>query len=194
MPTPDPLAQVHELNRLFLRSLQWRDAPALSRCGFPAGAVSALHAADERQLDGLAEFPRALFDLTIEAPDDAAALPMLRAGYTAQQIIELTIVHGAWTIGIDSAYHARLFFGLPTRMVHTLRTTPLSSLPVLALASVVVTCAFPDAEWLWRELLTETRPEVRRRLILIALQPSMDGAAAFDRVAERSRSRGDFRG
>ncbi|MBN1240039.1 MAG: hypothetical protein JXB36_16165 [Gammaproteobacteria bacterium] len=180
---PDSLAQVHELNRLYLRSLQSRKTAELAECGFPAGAVGALRAAGAQLIDALAEFPRALFDLKVSPP--AANAPGPEAGCSAREVLALTIVFCAWNVSRDSAYHARLFFGLPTRAVHTLRTTPLSLVPRLALTSARVDCAFPDSEWLWRELLTERRPEVRRRLILVALQPSADGARALDRVAER---------
>jgi hypothetical protein len=189
---PDPLAQIHELNRLFLRSLQLRDAGGLAACAFPQGAVRALRAASDRQIDGLAEFPRALFDLTLAQQHDRGDAPAQDAGCSARQVLELTIAFCAWNISRDSVYHARLFFGLSTRAVHGLRMTPLSQLPRLALTAVRVDCAFAESEWLWQELLSETRPEVRRRLILVALQPSVDGEAAFDRAAERVRLRHDL--
>jgi ABC-2 type transport system ATP-binding protein len=37
----------------------------------------------------------------------------------------------------------------------------------------LVRAAFDELGWLWRELLTEDRPEYRRRLLLIGLQPDL---------------------
>ena len=101
MPTadtawPDLLAQVHELNRLYLRSLQARNAAELAECGFPGGVVSLLRAAADAQLDAVAEFPRALFDLKVGPAEPAAAVadPLvgdLGSGFTAGQVLELTI-------------------------------------------------------------------------------------------------------
>jgi hypothetical protein len=191
-PSSDSLAQVHELNRLFLKSLQTRDAAALRDSGFPAGAVDTLRLAAPGQIDRLAEFPRALFDLVIEHPEACEADPPADTAYGPQQILELTILFSAWNICRDSVYHARLFFGLTPRAVHTLRTTPLSALPRLGLTAVHVRCAFTGSEWLWRELFTEARPEVMRRLILIALQPALERTGAADRVAEPAQAPRDL--
>jgi hypothetical protein len=37
----------------------------------------------------------------------------------------------------------------------------------------LVHCAFPGRDWLWSELLTDPRPEMRQQLALIALQPGL---------------------
>jgi hypothetical protein len=180
----DSLNQIHELNRLFLKSLQARDAAGLRESGFPVGAFDLLRSTSAEQIGGLAEFPRALFDLAVEG---AADRPPDRPGdvvYSPRKILELTILFCAWNVSRDSVYHARLFFGLAPRAVHTLRTALLTDLPRMALTAIRVECAFADSEWLWRELLTETRPEARRQLILVALQPSVVGPARLDQVAE----------
>jgi hypothetical protein len=36
-----------------------------------------------------------------------------------------------------------------------------------------VHCAFAGRDWLWSELLTDPRPEMRQQLALIALQPGL---------------------
>lgn len=189
----DSLNQIHELNRLFLKSLQARDPAELRDSGFPVDASDLLRRTSPEQIYGLAEFPRALFNLAVDAPADRPAAekgvralfdPLGDAVYSPRQILELTILFCAWTISRDSVYHARLFFGLTPRAVHTLRTALLSDLPCMALTAIRVECAFADSEWLWRELLSETRPEARRQLILVALQPSVVGRARFDQVAE----------
>jgi|SRR5690554_831926 len=186
-PLPaDPLEQIHELNRLFLRSLQPRKIEALRRVGFPSGAVQALNQASPEHLDAVAAFPRALFDLVLDAPPSPGAgspqAPMLDGPSVASRILELTIAYCAWTTSRDSAYRARLFFGLGSDVIQTLRVTPLSKLPWLALTRARVVCAFQEAEGLWRELLLETRPEARRQLVLVALQPAFRTAQAAQNV------------
>jgi len=180
-PLPaEPLEQIHELNRLFLRSLRSRKVDALTAVRFPSGAIAALRAASPAQLDAIAEFPRALFELQIDAPPPGASpshAPSLEGASFSSRILELTIAYCSWTTSRDSAYHARLFFGLGTDVIQTLRMTPLSKLPWLAATRARVVCAFADAEGLWRELLIETRPEARRQLVLVALQPALRAAA-----------------
>src|SRR5690606_6611154 len=124
------------------------------------------------------EFPRALFDFLLDAPVSGAAQGATSESTSvASRILELTIAYCSWTTSRDSAYHARLFFGLGTDVIQTLRMTPLSKLPWLAATRARVVCAFADAEGLWRELLIETRPEARRQLVLVALQPALRAAA-----------------
>jgi len=179
-PLPaEPLEQIHELNRLFLRSLQPRKIEALRGVGFPSGAMSALRQASPEQLDAIAEFPRALFDFVLDTPPASGAAPSaaVDSAGVASRILELTIAYCAWSTSRDSAYHARLFFGLGSDVIQALRMTPLSKLPWLALTRARVVCAFRDAEGLWRELLLETRPEARRQLVLVALQPALRAAA-----------------
>ncbi|HEX6994837.1 MAG TPA: hypothetical protein VF339_11900 [Gammaproteobacteria bacterium] len=179
-PLPaEPLEQIHELNRLFLRSLQQRKIEALRSVGFPSGAMTALRQASPEQLDAIAVFPRALFEFELDA-QPAGSAPQgaaLDSVPLASRILELTIAYCAWTTSRDSAYHARLFFGLGADVIQALRATPLSKLPWLALTRARVVCAFRGAESLWRELLVETRPEARRQLVLVALQPALRTAS-----------------
>ncbi|HEX7081146.1 MAG TPA: hypothetical protein VF329_09045 [Gammaproteobacteria bacterium] len=172
---PESIEQIHELNRLFLRSLQGRDVADLRGCGFPGAAVASLRAAPPGMLDAVAEFPRALFELTLDESGRDAPQPDM-----SRQILDLTIVFCAWNMARESLYHARLLFGLTPQVAHELRTTPLSQLPRLALTRARISCTFAEVEWLWKELLTETRPEARRQLILIALQPPIDAAGVAD--------------
>jgi hypothetical protein len=71
----------------------------------------------------------------------------------------------------QSPYAARLFLGLEEQDLRALRATTLSELPRLSASGQLLTCAFPDSVRLWQKLLTETRPESRRQLLLIGLQP-----------------------
>jgi hypothetical protein len=41
----------------------------------------------------------------------------------------------------------------------------------MSLVRNVVGVVFDDLDWIWQELLTEARPEYRRRLLLLGFQP-----------------------
>src|SRR5690606_39130354 len=150
---------------------QSRKMDGLSSAGFPKAAMDALRQASPAQLDAIAEFPRALFEFVIDSPPSPGSFAPNGAsteatGYTSR-ILELTIAYCAWTASRESPYHARLFFGLGPEVIQTLRATPVTKLPWLAMTRARVVCAFRDAECLWRELLVETRPEARRQLVLV---------------------------
>src|SRR5690606_5022282 len=127
-PVPaEPLEQIHELNRLFLRSLQTRKMDGLSSAGFPAVALAALRRAGGEQLDAIAEFPRALFELVIDPPPNGeSSTPhgSVDVASFASRILELTIAYCAWSASRESPYHARLFFGLGPDVIRMLRATP----------------------------------------------------------------------
>jgi hypothetical protein len=188
----DAFDQVQEANRLFLRWLQTLDDAGLGRIRFPLLAAKELRAADTAAIARLAEFPRALFRLRFAHRMDGTLRPGVVADVDltpfatadAARVLALTILYSAWSISRDSTYRGRLLFGLTPREMHALRTTPLSDLPAIALTSLKLECAFGDAAWLWQRLLAEIRPEVRRQLVLVALQPPPDIAAAADCVAE----------
>lgn len=180
-----PLEQIYELNRLFLRYLQSCKREEVLTLGLPQKAVAPLQAASSGQLEAAAEFPRALFQLVLDEPSRARAKGVADIGSLPARTLELTIAYCAWTTSRESTYHARLFFGFCSEMIHALRTTPLSELPSIAVTSVRIVCAFQEAEWLWRQLFLETRPEARRQLVLVALQPPLGAARPSTRAAQQ---------
>ena len=177
-PTPpslDQLQQVHELNRLFLTYLQTRvraDARMPAAC--PTLARPILRRASSDLLAAVAEFPRALFDLKL----DERATPQVRDPLrsrddAARHALCLTILLCAWTLSRQSVYQARLLLGLEPRTIQRLRAMQLSDLQQVAHGRELVHCAFAGRDWLWSELLTDPRPEMRQQLALIALQPGL---------------------
>lgn len=171
----DQLAQIHELNRLFLHFLRERADAGADCLGLAPAVVTLLRYAEDAALEAAAQFPRALFDLDTREPARGTPVDVLEtAASRSRQALNLTVLLCAWNMSRESDYRARLFLGLGRAAVHRLRTTPLSELPRLALAPRVLTCAFPRFERFWRELLGDTRPEVRQRLALIALQPGLE--------------------
>jgi hypothetical protein len=92
----------------------------------------------------------------------------------SRYVLEVTILHSAWTLSRRNPYLARLLLALDDRDVHELRTLDLADIPAHCAAGETVVCAFAHYAWLWQKLLTENRPEARRQLLLIALQPRID--------------------
>lgn len=166
------LDQVVELNRLFLRLLRSRAAERNACLGLEASAVRRLRSASDERLDSLAEIPRALFSLNFDpARIRRVADPAPSRLDSATQSLQLTALLTAWNFSRRRTYAARLYLGLTGAEAAALGRLPLSDLPPLAGTEGLVTCAFERTSWLWRQLLSESRPEQRRRLLLVALQP-----------------------
>ena len=167
----DQLHQVHELNRAFLGLLQSRLLGRRSCLGLPKPAHAAVAAAPGPLLDGVAAFPRALFRVELSTRawhargEDAANFD------EAEHHLCLSILFAARHTSRHSGYQARLLFGLGAADVERLRASPLAELQQHACAPGVLQCAFADHRWFWQQLFT-TRPELRRQLTLMALQPS----------------------
>jgi hypothetical protein len=127
------------------------------------------------QLDAIAVFPRSLFRLSIDGISNPVALdPSADVREQLRRVsLQLTILHSAWNMSRCNAYGARLFMGLEARQIMQLRATPLSALPKISASGNLVSCGFLDSPWFWQELLTQTRPESRRQLLLIGMQPQL---------------------
>lgn len=167
----DQLQQVHELNRAFLDLLQTRVRQQRSCLGLPVAAREAVGVAASALLDGVACFPRALFQLTL------AAAPGVKLGADfdeAEHELKLSILLAARSTSRHSSYQARLLFGLPAADAERLRASPLSDLQRSACEPGTLNCAFADWPWFWLALFTATRPELRRHLTLLALQPDIE--------------------
>ena len=173
-PSWDQLQQVHELNRLFLTYLQIRARDERDCLGLPEGVRSVLRKTSSETLAQIGDFPRALFDLKL---DDCAVPqvrdPLPRRDDAARHSLCLTILVCARSLSRQSTYQARLLLGLETRSIQRLRSMQLGDLQQLAHIPQLVLCAFAGRDWLWNELLSDPRPEARRQLALIALQPGL---------------------
>ena len=173
-PNHDPLQQVHELNLLFLTHLQVRVRDEPDCCGLPDVARLPLRRASAESIAAIAEFPRALFDLKLDERMPQLVLDPLRSRDDgAQHALGLTILLCAWTLSRQSVYQARLLLGLEARTIQRLRAMQLSDLQPLAYSRRLLLCAFAGRDWIWSELVSETRPEARQHLALIALQPGL---------------------
>jgi hypothetical protein len=173
-PSLDQLAQVHELNRLFLAYLHATSRADRDCLGLPERARASLRESSVESLAAIAEFPRALFELDLdESPRVQAVDPLRGRDEAMRHSLGLTILLCAWTVSRQSPYQARLLLGLEAHAIQRLRALQLADLQRLAHSPRLLRCAFGGRDWLWSELLTETRPEGRRHLTLVALQPGV---------------------
>lgn len=173
-PNLDQLQLVHELNRLFLTYLQTRARADADCLGLPELARPILRRASSELIAAVAEFPRALFDIKVDERGTQQVRDPLRSrDDAARHALCLTIVHCAWTLSRQSVYQARLLLALEPRTIQRLRAMQLGDLQQVAQGRELVHCAFAGRDWLWSELLTDPRPEMRQQLALIALQPGL---------------------
>lgn len=171
----DQLHQVHELNRAFLGLLQTRVRQRRPSLGLPLSAHPALAAAATPLLEGVAAFPRALFQLQIS---ESVRPTRHGAGEFDEGEHDLcfSILFAARQSSRASAYQARLLFGLEPADVERLRGASLGGLQQLACVPGILECAYREQGWFWHGLITSTRPELRRQLMLMALQPRVAAA------------------
>jgi hypothetical protein len=168
----DQLQQVHELNRAFLGWLQSAARDGRTGIGLPVSVWPVIAAASGPLLDGVARFPRALFHLDLRFAAQARA--ERDAGPDeAEHDLCLLIVLAVRNTTRQSAYQARLLFGLTAVEVERLCSSPLAGLQRLAGTPGVLGCVFREQRWFWHGLFEATRPELRRQLTLMALQPGV---------------------
>jgi hypothetical protein len=174
-PAADDFAEIRALNRLFVDFLADRARRGGQCLGLSRAAAGALRAAEPRSLAALAAFPRALFQVHVPRGRAARVADIQVATVdVSRYVLQVTILHSAWTLSRRNPYLARLLLGLEDRDVRDLRTLDLADIPAHCATGDTVVCAFAQYTWLWQKLLTEGRPEARRQLLLIALQPRID--------------------
>jgi hypothetical protein len=169
-PTIPAVDEVRELNRLFLAFLHERPDAASERFGLSPLAAGLLQQATPVQMKRAAGFPRALFRFLLPAPPPAGIMTALPRS-SGERVLELVLLHGARNLSRMSGYAARLLLRLDGDAVNRLRGADVGELIAMSRADQVVMAAFDGLDWIWRELLTEARPEYRRRLLLIGFQP-----------------------
>jgi hypothetical protein len=169
----DQLHQVHELNRAFVGLLQSRVRERRSCLGLPEQAQPAVAAAGGAVLEAVSAFPRALFRVSLgvrawpSCADDAGDFD------EAEHELCLSVLFAVRHTSRHSGYQARLLFGLEAVDVERLRASSLAEMQQHACAPGVLKCWFGERHWFWQQLFTTMRPELRRQLTLMALQPSL---------------------
>jgi hypothetical protein len=166
----DHLQQVQELNRAFLALLQLRLQDGQSCFGLPSPVRPLLRHATNELIEAVALFPRALFRLAIALCERRDLL-----GYhdEPERELVLSMLLAARHASRQNTFEARLLFGLEEPDIASLGALPLVDLQRLASTPGVLQCALRERYWFWPGLLTATRPELRRQLTLMALQPGV---------------------
>ena len=170
-PALDQLPLVHELNRAFLGLLQTRVRGQRDCFGLPFIGHPALLTAPAALLDGVACFPRALFRLDLGGRSRSACAEVDRHFDEAQRELCLSILFATRAASRHSAFQARLLFDLDAADVERLGAARLADLQRLACEPFILECAFREWPWFWQGLFPVIRPELRRQLALMALQP-----------------------
>ena len=167
----DHLQQVQELNRAFLGLLQARIHDVRPCFGLPSPVRPYLRRATDELFDAVALFPRALFAI---APGERRERGDLTAYHDEREHeLVLSMLLAARHASRQSSFEARLLFGLEAPDIVTLGALPLVDLQRLAATPGILQCALRQRYWFWQGLLTATRPELRRQLTLMALQPGV---------------------
>lgn len=178
-PALEAVDEVRQLNRVFLAFLRERPRIAVDRFGLTAAATELLARATVDEIDRAADFPRALFGFRLPAADELTAVAddpadVGNSGLVEtmeRRVLQLALLHSAWNLSRWSGYSARLLLRLADEDVVRLRAAEMSEIIAFSRVDHVVHVAFDRLDRIWRELLTQPRPEQRRRLWLIGLQP-----------------------
>jgi hypothetical protein len=154
----DDFAEIRALNRLFVDFLAARARCGGQCLGLNRAAARALRAAEPRSLEALAAFPRALFQVHVPR-GRASGVADTQADRVdvSRYVLQVTILHSAWTLSRRNPYLARLLLGLEDDDVRALRLLDLADIPAHCAASETVVCAFAQYAWLWEKLLTRRR-------------------------------------
>jgi hypothetical protein len=176
-PVCEPLEYVQALNTLFLGFLQRSLREGQRALDLPRAARAALREATTCEIEHVARFPRALFRLELGAFELPVTTGSLLQSPLEQmrRSLNLTILLTAWHVARASDYRARLFFALDQATTERLRATPLEALLRLAGAPGLIACAFAQTEALWCALFRATEESLPAELVLLALQPDLDG-------------------
>ena len=167
------LDEVRQLNQYFLEFLRERLAQD-EAYGLPGTAAELLEKAPAGQIDNAARFPRALFRLCLPPRIPTPAIePLTLAQGARGQVLKLVLLNAACNFSRMSGYTARLLLRLSDEDVFRFRAAEVGDIVAWSRYDGLVRAAFDDLGWLWQLLLTENRPEYRRRLMLIGLQPDL---------------------
>ena len=170
-----PLHGIDELrqsNRLFLGYLRSRPEIAVSHFGLPAAVAGLLRQATAEQVDQAADFPRALFRVSLPAIEPPLVMDSLSLTHeSGLRVLQLALLLNAWSLTRISGYSARLLLRLDDASIRRFRESGIEGILEMSRGAEVVRAAYDDLGWIWQELIVEARPERRQRLLLLGLQP-----------------------
>lgn len=166
------LDEIRQLNRLFLDYLRSVPRVAAEHFGLSEEATDVLCRVSPAAVERAAEFPRALFRLSLPPRAPAGVMdPLGLAEGSGHRVLHLTLLYNAWHLSRASDYSARFFLRLGDDEIRRFREAQMQEILLMSLSDGLIRTAFDDVDWIWRRLLTESRPEQRRWLVLLGLQP-----------------------
>ena len=172
-PHRNELAEIRELNHLFLILLQRRARQGAGCLGLPAPISRQIRDATPAAIRGLSAFPRALFTLNLDCIEAAGSVVEVSTDNLSHthQALALTILLTAWNMTRHRGFQARMFLGMSVPEAVFLRELPLSELHRLAPMPGLLGCAFREAGKLWASLLHHAANGLPPALLLLGLQP-----------------------
>lgn len=166
VPGADEMAEIHQLNGLFLRLIQQAAQDGQATLGFPPELLSPLAALDRAQLQRIAAVPRCVFSFCLDSdPDRVPSLP-LNTWESARRSFAQAALHGVWTAARYSSAVARALYGLPAEPVRRLRTLGVADLVRQAAHPGIITCGFDTMPGVWHVLMASPSRPLPRNLIL----------------------------
>lgn len=173
-PSLPALDEIRQANALFLHFLRSRPVLATGHFGLSQRVADLLCGARPGQIDQAADFPRALFRLQVPEEMPAASQhALMLADDGGRHVLQATLFLSAWNITRMSGYAARMLLRLDDADIDRFRHAEMRSILQMSMGDHVLFAAFDDLEWIWQQLLTESRPECRQQLTLLGLQPGL---------------------
>jgi hypothetical protein len=166
VPGTDEMAEIHQLNGLFLRLIQQAAQAGQAALGFPQELLKSFVSLDSAQLRCIATVPRCVFSLCLDVdPGQPSSLP-LNAWESARRSFAQAALHGAWTSARYSSAVARALYGLQAGPVRRLRTLGVADLVSQAAHPGIVSCGFDTVPGVWPALVESSSSPLPRNLVL----------------------------
>lgn len=165
-PGTDEMAEIHQLNGLFLRLIQQAAQTGQAQLGFPVGLLRPFAALDGAELQCIASVPRCVFSFSLDAAQpEWSSLPP-SAWESGRRSFAQAALHGAWTAARYSSAAARALYGLPAEPVRRLRTLGVADLVRQAAYPGIVKCGFDTVPGVWQALVESPWRPLPRSLVL----------------------------
>lgn len=181
-PGRDEMAEVHQLNGLFLRLLHQAAQAGRPVLGFPSALVGPLAALDGPTLQRIACVPRCLFAYSLDGGRTPAPVLPPNPWESARRAFAQAALHGAWIAARYSSAVARALYGLSAEPVRGLRTFGVDDLVSQAAHPGVITCGFDTVPGIWDGLIGSPSQPPDRGLVLAMIAAGRGAAVTPKRL------------
>lgn len=176
-PGADEIAEVQQLNGLFLRLIQDAATGGQAALGLPPVLRKTVAGLDRGDLQHIAAAPRSLFALSFTPVTEVYVVPST-PWEAARRAFALAALYGAWTAARYSSAVARTLYGLQAEPVRNLRLLRVADLVRQSVAIGVVGCAFDRVPGIWQMLLASPSEPLSRTLVLTLISAHRGGQPA----------------